>query len=155
METVMVHSRLFEIKENYMAQFIEDVVTAYAEMYIAGPESPDDISGMLQLQPTGKGGVICRSPRRKKTTAEAGNWVLSTWNMVRSEDMNVHLDWLLHRLMPEIITLQKVPGISMRIRCVRGSSECGTDAHLTAEQIKKWAELNIDCSFELYSDRDA
>jgi hypothetical protein len=109
-----------------MAQVIKNVVgpdTVFAEMRITVPEdmSPKDISDILQLQPTGRGSVICRASERKKTT-----WVLSTWDMVKCGDMDVHLDWLLHRLMPvkeQILTLQKAPGLSMLVRCVWGSTD--------------------------------
>jgi hypothetical protein len=138
-----------------MEQVIEEVVgpdTVFAEMRVAVPEDmpPDDISGVLQLQPTGRGSGICRASERKKAA-----WVLSTWDRVKSGKMNVHLKWLLHLLMPvkyRIVTLQKVPGISMRVRCVWGSKECDTSAYFSPEHIKKWAELNMDFTFELYSD---
>jgi hypothetical protein len=144
---------------------IEDVLDSlaiYAEMHVALPEnmSPDDVSDILELPPTKKqkkGNIICRPSGRIVRTMEQGCWVLCTENQVKSGNMDVHLEWLLNRLMPakdQILTLQKVPGLSMRVRCVWGSKECDTGADFTVEEIKKWAELNLGFSFELYSDSD-
>jgi hypothetical protein len=132
---------------------------AYAEMYIAAPENMSlvGVSDMLHLQPRGKGDSICRPSGRRDKTAEVSYWVLSTRNMTESEDMVVHLGCLLDRLMPlkdEIISLQKLPDVSMRIRCIWGSKKADTGVYFLTEHIKKWAELNMDFTFELYSDSD-
>jgi hypothetical protein len=148
-----------------MALIIEEFegpLTTYAEMTIYCPESmlSDDVSDMLQLQPTRKrtkGDIICRPSGRIVTTMKKSYWSLCTESLVKSGDMDVHLDWLLNRIVPvkeQIISLQKIPGISMNIRCIWCSGESDTGINLAAEQIKRLAELNLDCSFGLYFDSE-
>jgi hypothetical protein len=119
--------------------------------------SPDNISGMLELQPTTKwikGSLVCRLSGAVGI-ASANFWALSTEHLVQSKNIEPHLDWLLDRLMPvkdQIISLQKVPGVSMRISCFWSSEEDNIDISFTAVQIKKLAELNMVCSFAFYLD---
>jgi hypothetical protein len=147
-----------------MAFIIKDFggpLTTYASLYIAHNNmSPDDISGILQLQPTDKqvkGDIICL-PSKKIKVAAISYWKLSTESLVQSEYMEPHLDWLIQQLLPvkdQIISLQKIPDILMRLRCIWCSGEENNGINFTAEQIKRLAELNMDCSFGLYFDSDS
>jgi hypothetical protein len=146
-----------------MALIIEegsDRLTTHAKMriFIENDMSPDDISGMLRLQPTDKkvkGDIVCRPSGRKVITVPTSYWLLSTRCLLKHSNMETHLEWLLNRLMPakeQILALQKVPGISMWVRCILDSEERNTK--FTADQMKKLAELNMENSFVLYFDED-
>jgi hypothetical protein len=117
--------------------------------------SSDYVSDVLQIQPTykqTKGDVLCL-PSRKIKIAATSHWYLSTEKLIRSENMETHLDCLLAIIMPvknKILDLQKVPGHTMWIRCIWCSEEVDTGVNFTIEQIKQLAELNISCSFGLY-----
>jgi hypothetical protein len=149
-----------------MALIVEksgESLTVYARIIIYCTESmllPDDITDMLQLQPTEKrvkGDVICRPSGRIVTTMKKSYWSLCSENLVKSGDMDAHLDWLLKRIVPvkeQIISLQKIPGISMNIRCFWCSRESDTGIDFTTDQIKDLAELNLNCSFVFYFDSD-
>ena len=141
----------------YIIKESEGPLTTYAQLYIGLPEnniSPDDISDVLQLQPTDKRmkGDVVRRPR-KTMVAPKSFWLLSTRKLICSENMETHLDYLLDIIMPikdKILDLQKSAGVSMWIRCIWCSEDDDTGVNFTVEQIKQLAELNISCSFGLY-----
>jgi len=80
------------------------------------------------------------------------NWLLSSENHVKSNDLRRHLDWLLELLLParpQILQLQSEPKVRMSIDCVWWSRGSGGPT-LWPKQMLTMAELNLECSFDIY-----
>ncbi len=115
-------------------------------------ESYERISSMLALTPTtaqnlGEEIPTIRGTRIAKTTM----WSLSSEAQVFSKDIRHHLDWLLELLDSQRISaLQQCRGIKMFVCCIWWSA-CGHGGPtLWPEQMKRLAELNLECSFDVY-----
>lgn len=121
---------------------------------------PDEVSNILQLEPTKKNiinTVVTNSLGRTRKITVAG-WFLSSEKYVQSKDIRDHLDWLLRKILPSkngLIQLQNIQGIQMRIECdwwaisTRGPT-------LWPEQMKIMADLNLECTFNIsfYGSKD-
>lgn len=80
-------------------------------------------------------------------------WFLSTGGVVASRDVRHHLDWLLERLMPArgaLVALQQCAGVRMSVVCVWWSREGHGGPTLWPEQMRGLADLNLECSFDVY-----
>lgn len=115
---------------------------------------PDEVSRILQLEPTKKniiGTKITNSHGRTREITILG-WFLSSEKYVQSKDIREHLDWLLNKILPAsdgLNKLQNIDGVTMGINCVWWSKGSGGPT-LWPEQMKAIADLNLECSFDFY-----
>jgi len=70
-----------------------------------------------------------------------------------------HLDWLLGQILPRadvLRELQETAGISMNVNCIWWSATGGGGPTLWPEQMRRLADLNLECSFDVsfYDDDD-
>jgi hypothetical protein len=78
--------------------------------------------------------------------------MLSSEEQINSLNLGEHLDWVLNSIISskeQILLLQKIEGISMRIDCVWYSKGDESGITLTPEQMRKMTALNLQCSFKL------
>lgn len=114
---------------------------------------PDDVSKILQLEPTKKnivGTKITNSLGRTREITIAG-WFLSSEQYVQSKDIRNHLDWLLNKILPSangLAQLQSIDGVKMGVDCVWWSKGNGGPT-LWPEQMKIMADLNLECAFNI------
>ncbi|CDG89175.1 DUF4279 domain-containing protein [Xenorhabdus bovienii] len=128
----------------------------YAKLMIY-PEyiHPDEVSSLLQLEPTKKnivGTKITSSSGRTREIKIAG-WLLSSENYVNSKDIRDHLDWLLNKISKSsegLKQLQNTDKVTMRIDCVWRSIAWHGGPTLWPEQMKIMSDLGLECSFDIY-----
>ena len=121
---------------------------------------PDLVTEKLSIEPTftSKIGVEGIMPSGARRVGRTNSWILASesWfrgvpNPVSSKDIRTHLEWLLTKLTPrceQLLELQQIPGIKMRIICSWWSMEKdGGSFTLWPEQMEKMAQLNLECDF--------
>lgn len=82
-------------------------------------------------------------------------WFLSSENFVFSKDLRDHIDWITTKLKPSqegLKKLQNTPGVQMTLRCVWWSALGHSGPVLWPEQMKALADLDLECSFDIYFD---
>ncbi|MEM7349057.1 MAG: DUF4279 domain-containing protein [Chloroflexota bacterium] len=63
-----------------------------------------------------------------------------------------HLDWVLDQLLPlssQLAQLQSTPGVTMFINCIWWSAYGQGGPILSPEQMKKMADLHLECNFDI------
>ena len=78
------------------------------------------------------------------------SWLLSSESEVISRDIRRHLDWLLDKIEPAVAQLRELqqhPDVRMAIRCVWWSADGGGGPTLWPEQMRRMAQLNLECTF--------
>ena len=120
-----------------------------------GPHGVNEVTDVLEIKPTStqeKGNEIVNS-RGNKRVAKNSLWVLSSEQRVASRDLRDHLDWLLSKIQGSQIGLKKVQGwdgLKMTVSCVWWSAFGHGGPVLWPEQMKALADLNLECSFDIY-----
>jgi hypothetical protein len=114
-----------------------------------------EITSRLKIEPTATSvaGEEKASQSGRKRIAKSSRWELSSEGHVRSLDVRRHLDWLLARLTSreEILAeLQNTAGVRMSVNCVWYSRVGHGGPTLWPEQMRGLAELNLECSFDIY-----
>jgi hypothetical protein len=119
-----------------------------------------EVSEVLAIKPTSaqeKGDEITNS-RGKTRIAKNTLWVLSSEGSVTSRDLRDHLNWLICKLQGKeagLKSLQSWDELKMTVSCVWWSAFGHGGPVLWPEQMKALAELNLECSFDIYfSDPD-
>lgn len=127
----------------------------YAELRIySGSMDPDAISGRLGITPTSvqrKGERKTNSLGRSREVPLNG-WFFSSEGKTASRDLRRHLDWILDRVEPtkdQLAEIQSRVGVTMLINCVWWSAMGMGGPTLWPEQMRRIANLNLECSFEL------
>lgn len=93
------------------------------------------------------------TPLRRIGVAPRTVWSLSSEGHVDSKDMRDHLNWLLDRVEPckvGLDTLRIEHEGFMRINCVWWSARGQGGPTLWPEQMKRLADLEIECQFDIY-----
>lgn len=118
-----------------------------------------EVSNILKLEFTGaqkKGEEIVNS-RRRTRVAKKSLWILSSEGHVNSRDLRHHLSWLIGRLELNqigLMRLQRHDGLKMTVSCVWWSALGHGGPVLWPEQMKALANLNLECSFDIYFSDD-
>jgi hypothetical protein len=112
------------------------------------------VTRALGLQPTTTQdvGAVYRNSLGLERRGKINAWILSSESQVNSLDFQVHLDWLLDRLMPaktEIKSLQEHSGITMFVACIWWSASDGGGFALSPDEMGKLAALNLECQFDV------
>lgn len=114
--------------------------------------SPEEISTVLQLQPsdsTTKGEVVGIN---KKRTRKHNGWFLTSDGFVASKDCRRHIDYLVDKISPFKGELKELEnkGCSIDISCFWSSENGQGGPTLSPKQLKRLAELEIDLWFDIY-----
>ena len=117
--------------------------------------SPHEVTERLGLEPTRLNVVgeehVNRLGRRR--VVKINGWSMSSEGRVESLDVRRHLDWLLEKIGPkakELLDLQSVPGVKMSVACTWYSRSGHGGPTLWPEQMRALADLNLECSFDIY-----
>lgn len=116
---------------------------------------PEEVTRCLGIRPSKSqtvGEENVNSLGRKRI-ARSTFWSLSSEGHVRSLDLRRHLDWLLAQLTTcaeSLAELQSVRGVKMRVNCVWYSKSGHGGPTLWPEQMQRMADLNLECSFDIY-----
>jgi len=127
----------------------------YADYRIYGDDlNPDFITQNLGISPssTQKKGEMRKGYRGCQRQIRIGGWFLSSEGHVQSKDVRHHLNWLFAQLMPakgRILALQEHKNIRMGVNCVWWSAFGDGGPTLWPQQMSLFAELNLECSFDL------
>lgn len=127
-----------------------------SDLYIfPGDLSPHLVTSELGLQPTDVNvrGMEITTKLGGKRIVRNNGWFLSSEGMVHSLDVRHHIDWLLRLLSDkkdELLALQLVPGLKMSVNCIWYSRSGMGGPTLWPEQMLALAELNLECSFDVY-----
>jgi hypothetical protein len=128
----------------------------YAELRVyPGKANPESVTHHLGIAPTStmiKGKRKVNSLGRERI-APMNGWFLSSEGQVSSKDVRRHLDWLLDKL--ELVSdrlkeIQEQPEVRMSIECIWWSAHGHGGPTLWPEQMKKMAEMNLECGFDIY-----
>ena len=115
---------------------------------------PAEVTARLGVPPTDTIGLGERKPPNSLGRSRVGKlngWFLSSESVVESKDLRHHLDWLLLKLEPSgdaLRALQKESGVCMNVNCVWWSKDGGGGPTLWPTQMRRLAELNLECSFD-------
>ena len=120
-----------------------------------GEMSPHEVSERLGIAPTQVivAGDEVVSKRGRVRLVKLNGWFLSSEGQVKSLDARRHLDWLLRLVEPkaeELSGLQATPGVTMSVNCVWHSRSGHGGPTLWPEQMRALADLNLECSFDVY-----
>jgi len=127
----------------------------YAELRVYPDKlDPISITRYLGVTPTStvtKGERSINSLGRERI-AKRNGWFLSSEGHVSSKDVRRHLDWLLDKLEPisnRLKELQEQPEVKMSIECIWWSAYGQGGPTLWPEQMKRMAEMNLECGFDV------
>ncbi|WP_437589256.1 DUF4279 domain-containing protein [Sorangium sp. So ce1000] len=120
-----------------------------------GDISPHEITKRIEIDPSqiNVAGEERVNRIGRKRTVMVNGWFLSSEKQVESRDARRHLDWLLQHLLPRcenIAQIQQIPGVRMSVNCVWYSRSGHGGPTLWPEQMKALADLNLECSFDIY-----
>lgn len=128
----------------------------------SGEIDPRSLSHRLGIEPTSlqrKGERRTNSLGRTRTIARNA-WFISSEGKVKSRDLRHHLDWLLglvEEASAGLLALQKKRGVTMSIDCIWWSASGDGGPTLWPEQMRRMADLNLECSFDVafFGDEDS
>ncbi|MDH1523663.1 DUF4279 domain-containing protein [Achromobacter mucicolens] len=134
----------------------ESCAECYARLMIyPGGRHPDVITDIFHIQPTSVnvvGDVITNSRGRKRQIKNSG-WFLSTEGLVLSKDIRQHIGWLVKIIYPRrhaLKEIQNMDEMKITLKCVWFSLLGHSGPVLWPEQMKALAELDLECSFDIY-----
>jgi hypothetical protein len=117
--------------------------------------SQEEVTNILGIEPSRAHNLGKRilDPLGRTGTAPRTVWGLSSEGHVHSKDLRDHLNWLLDRIEPCKDALDRLrtehEGV-MRIGCVWWSAAGHGGPTLWPEQMKRLADLEIECQFDIY-----
>ncbi len=127
----------------------------YATLRIySGDKDPDEVSRVLGLEPTSlqrRGGI--RNPHdHRPVRIKLNGWFLCSQGEVASRDSRRHLDWILERIGPlqDALGHLRDDGSQLRVSCYWLSSSGHGGPVLSPEQMRKLADLGLECWFDVY-----
>lgn len=127
----------------------------YAHLRVyTGEMEPEWVTQRLRVSPTHvnrKGESKVNSLGRERVSKRNG-WFLSSEGKSSSLDLRRHLDWLLDKLEPsasQLRELQEAPGVTMDVSCIWWSAHAQGGPTLWPEQMRRLANLNLECQFDI------
>ena len=113
---------------------------------------PHDVSSSLGITPS-------KSFKRGDWRTETEKWTRNLWsltsqNEVQSDNLSVHIEWLLDQFEPvnnKLIEILKRNSIESEISCFWIFPTEHAELELSSELIKRIASLGIKLSFDMYS----
>lgn len=124
-------------------------------IYPGGALGVTDITASLQIDPTEAvtAGEEKVSKAGRRRIVKNSLWLLSSEGHVQSLDIRRHLDWLLARVTPAsegLSEVQNITGVRMSVNCAWYSRAGHGGPTLWPEQMRLLADLNLECSFDVY-----
>ncbi|UUE40834.1 DUF4279 domain-containing protein [Pectobacterium aroidearum] len=146
-----IHSRINTVDPDF-----QTCLECHAMLSIyPGEMHPDNISRLLNIEPTEKfivGDEITNSLGRTRKV-KISSWFLSSEKNVKSKDLREHIDWVIDKLSASrsgLRKLQSTSGVQMTLRCVWWSAHGEGGPVLWPEQMKALADLDLECSLNIY-----
>jgi hypothetical protein len=130
----------------------------YAGLIIYPGDFPvDKISEIIKADATKINNVGDRSVNSigRERIAKISAWFMFSTSFVISKDLRDHVDWVVERLRNSsdgLLYLQGMDSIKMTLQCVWRSRYGHSGPVLWPEQMKAIADLNLECSFDIYFD---
>jgi hypothetical protein len=131
----------------------ENVERTCADLLIySGSIHPKVVSELLCIDPTritimGQRGPV--NSLGRSVLGKVNLWSLSSEEIVQSNDLRRHIDWLCSKLQPAATALQKLqqePGVQMYVFCPWWSKTGGGGPTLWPKQMKALSDLNLECT---------
>ncbi|MGI8972495.1 MAG: DUF4279 domain-containing protein [Dehalococcoidia bacterium] len=116
---------------------------------------PEMLSAELGIEPTDaqKRGEVGDPQAQDPFIYTTSGWFLSSEGAVESRDARRHIDWLLDRLEPGSVTLQKLQraGCRMEVSCYWLSRSGNGGPTLSPHQMARLATLGLEIEFDAYA----
>jgi hypothetical protein len=116
--------------------------------------APKVMTAKLGMEPdwTMTKGLPHELPSGHMRVAPVSGWFLSSEGQVASKDLRDHLDWLLDRLKPAAagLSVLQAEEVWMAVSCRWDSAVGHGGPTLWPEQMRAMAELNLECTFDIY-----
>jgi uncharacterized protein DUF4279 len=114
----------------------------------------EQVTKLIGIQPTQahNKGDCHKSSYGKISVAPLTLWCLSSEGIISSRDLRDHLNWLLDRVEPaksELFRLRSEHRGSMRFDCIWWSKFGQGGPTLWPEQMRRIADLDIECGFDI------
>lgn len=147
--------------ESRITPFSRDYPTCsecYVDLAIYPDRFPvENISEFLNLKATevNIAGERFFNSLGKERTVNISSWFLTTRGDVVSKDLRDHINWIVEKLRlssDRLIGLQNIDSVRMTLLCVWRSRFGHSGPVLWPEQMKALADLNLECSFDIYFD---
>lgn len=109
----------------------------------------------MQVRPTliNVAGEKITNSRGLTREVKNSGWFLSTEGYVLSKDLREHIDWIVEKISPHresLRTVQKIDGVKITLKCVWFSLLGHSGPVLWPEQMRALADLDLECSFDVY-----
>ena len=143
-----------------VAPNFESCAECFARLMIyPGERHPDQITDLLGIQPTmtNVAGDKVKHVRGSVRTVKYSGWFLSTENYVVSKDVRQHIDWLIEKIRPHrdaLKSIQEMSDMKITLKCVWLSLLGHSGPVLWPEQMRALADLDLECSFDIYFSGD-
>jgi len=122
-----------------------------AKLRVYGPTLEcEQVTEYLHIQPS-PSYAGRKKPDSSHPQARHVAWMLSSEGHVESKDLRRHLDWLLLQIEPAadgLKQLQSMDDVVANVVCVWWSAAGDGGPTLWPEQMRRLAELDLECSFE-------
>jgi len=115
---------------------------------------PSQISARLVMQPTDafRRGEPIVTKRKRYSDHPTGGWILSSRDLVSSDDLEAHLVWVLDRVEPASDAIHALvdDGYDVALVCVLSGHETGGGPTLEPVTLARIAKLEIPVDFDVY-----
>jgi hypothetical protein len=115
---------------------------------------PSQVSTLLALQPTEafRRGEPIITKRRRYSDHPIGGWILSSRDLVASDDLETHVAWILDQIEPasNAIRSLRAHGNDAALICVFSGGETGDGPTLSPRTLARIAKLEIPVDFDVY-----
>lgn len=116
---------------------------------------PEEITSILGIAPSklNVAGEKVVNHRGMARYVKYSAWFLSSEEFVGSKDLRDHIDWLVGKLnlcADGWKAVQNLKGVKITLKCVWLSKLGHSGPVLWPEQMKSLADLNLECSFDIY-----
>lgn len=144
-------SRITPVSSDY-----ETCAECYVKLMIyPGEMHPDEITNVMQVSPTliNVAGEKVTNSRGLTREVKDSGWFLSTEGYVLSKDLREHIDWVVEKISPyseSLRAVQKIDGVKVTLKCVWFSLLGHSGPVLWPEQMRALADLDLECSFDIY-----
>ncbi|TME32000.1 MAG: DUF4279 domain-containing protein [Chloroflexi bacterium] len=116
---------------------------------------PSEISARLGLEPTHafRRGDPIVTKRRRYSDHPIGGWILSSRDLVSSDDLEAHLVWILDRVEPASYAIRSLVSdrYDIALICVVSGHETGGGPTFQPVTLARIAKLEIPLDFDLYA----
>lgn len=146
-----VKARITPVASDY-----ETCAECYVRLMIfSGEFHPDEITKLLQIQPTvaNFAGEKVTNSRGLTREVKDSMWFLSTESNISSKDIREHIDWLVETIYPHresLSKIQEMDGVKVTLKCVWFSLLGHSGPVLWPEQMRALADLDLELSFDIY-----